>query len=128
MLRDFFYKTDSLIPIVNQFKGVELTDDTYITITMARRLSPDSFVWRLEINNERYYMYAEDYVQILTHVTDEIERVAGAKSGELLPVKEPSSGDESGIGTHSTASGYDHVFLYKIKAPPMRAVKGNVNG
>lgn len=144
MLRDYFNLT-ALQSTLEQFDGIEFTSDSYGAVKLAKSLSPDSFIWKLEINNERYYLYAEDYVPSIKHVYTEIEKVAGAGNGTLVEVKDKIEFDrlapvqaaevyqkpdnyEAEMQRYAAESGYDLVFLYKVNIATMASVKGAISG
>lgn len=93
-------------------------------------LSPDSFLWKIYDGETVYYLYAEDYIPSLEHVTAEIKEFAQETIDlEFVPVKkqvafEDSSPQQvSSIYTppeneydfmeYALPSGYDFVFLLK---------------
>jgi hypothetical protein len=129
MLRDFFIGTPALKEILSDFEGLSFKDIDYVAIKMAKMLSPDSFIWKLEIDRSKYYLYAEDYVDSLQHVLDEIEEVAGKGAGELIRIKNKlKSMTDSDLNDYAAQSGYDNVFLYKVNTASSRTGRGTVNG
>ena len=145
MLRDFFYQTAAFKDVLSQYEGIEIGAEDYLSILLARQLTPDSFIWKIELNNDRYYLYAEDYVQNKTHVINEIENIAGQGAGSLVKVKqaidfdnlEPVKSAEvysqpddyaTELQPYTSDSGYDLVFLYKINHPKLTKVRGSVSG
>lgn len=148
MLRDNFYRNYEVSDVLQQFDGVE--GISYAVIKMSRLLTPDSFIWKIEIGKERYYLYAEEYSQSLTTVRHAIEEVAGAGAGEFMPVRDqkdledtpmyrsprthvPTETFES-IQPYVTSSGFDLVYLYHVTSRPTRTtartvrVRGSVSG
>ncbi|HEX7484116.1 MAG TPA: hypothetical protein VF281_03115 [Candidatus Saccharimonadales bacterium] len=145
MLREFFYRTAAIKDAVSQYDGIDISDNDNVVVIMARQLTPDSFIWKIEINSERYYLYAEDYVQSKAHVIEEIENIAGQNTGSLLKVRQikdfndlspVKSADvytqpenyENDLQPYASDSGYDLVFLYKINQSKSTKVRGSVSG
>lgn len=145
MLREFFYRTAAIKDALSQYEDIEVSDNDNVSVILARQLTPDSFIWKIELNGERYYLYAEDYVQSLAHVIDEIEDIAGQGAGSLIKVKEiiefenlepvksaavynPPENYETDLQPYASDSGYDLVFLYKVNHPKLTKVRGSVSG
>lgn len=149
MLRDNFYRNYEVTDVLNQFVGVE--GISYAVIKMSRMLTPDSFIWKIEIGKERYYLYAEEYSQSLTTVRHAVEEVAGQGSGEFLKVREAKELEDTpmyksprthvpidtfeSIQPYVTSSGFDLVYLYHVTSRPTRTaaartvrVRGSVSG
>lgn len=95
-------------------------------------LSPDSFLWQIFDGDTTYYLYAEDYVPGLKHVTENIQDFYQSKIGlEFIPVKHPVAfedstpnrsamtykppQDEYQFAKFAAQSGYDFVFLLKAR-------------
>ena len=126
MLRNFEYPpaADSLREILGRFK-IELPE--YISLVRYEVITPDSFMWRLQIGDSVYYLYAEDYVPGLDHVksifNQYIEKddwsfvkpIEAIKFQDASPVKgattykEPIDSDN--MMQYAVDSGYDFVFL-----------------
>lgn len=128
MLRDYQYSENwrLLDKAIEAF--IDLPDR--LSLVGFQVLSPDSFLWKIFDGENIYYLYAEDYVPSLDHVTaqiqdfwpDEIEL-------EFLPVKNPKAfedtspnksaviykppKDEYEFAKYAWPSGYDFVFLLK---------------
>ena len=145
MLRDYFYGTKAIMDILLQFEGIDFDHYKDIMTQLAKPLSPDSFIWKLSVNGQRYYLYAEDFLENIQHVYREIEKIAGEGSGELVPVKQQTEFDdlaavksvavykepddyETEMKKYAASSGYDLVFLYKVHPPTNKRIKGTVNG
>lgn len=148
MLRDNFYRNDQVTDILRQFKGVQ--GISYAMIKMSRMLTPDSFIWKIEIGKERYYLYAEEYSQSLTTVRHAIEEVAGMGTGEFVEVADQTKLEDTpmyrsprthvptetfeSIQPYVTSSGFDLVYLYHVTSRPTRTsartvrVRGSVSG
>jgi hypothetical protein len=145
MLRDYFFMAPPFKDVLSRYEDVPAGEDDSLTIVMSRILSPDSFIWKLDINNDRYYLYAEDFIDNLQHVIDEIESIAGKGAGSLVKVKRPTEFNElepvqaaemytkpedydTAIKQYASDSGYDLLFLYKVSREAVTKVKGSVSG
>jgi hypothetical protein len=101
MLRDFV-TTLSPILIGNTFKefDLDLTEQSVIiTLLEFKIVSPDSFLWRFMIDDDVYYLYAEDFVTGLEDVKAKVERLTNrspAPALEFVPVKAPKDFEKSG--------------------------------
>ena len=131
MIRDFVHTLDasSIKQTLTQFK-LRLPETTAgIALLEFKVLTPDSFVWRFLINDNIYYLYAEDFVEGIEEVTNKLQRIY--KGANLMPVeaknrvgfenaspvrtaaiyKRPKNKEET--MKFAVESGYDFVFLYK---------------
>lgn len=147
MLRDNFYRNYEVNEVLQQFDNIQ--GISYAMVKMARMLTPDSFIWKIEIGKERYYLYAEEYSQSLTTVRHAIEEVAGAGTGDFIEVKEQKNLEDTpmyqsprthvptetfeSIQPYVTSSGFDLVYLYHVTSRPTRTarpvrVRGSVSG
>ena len=68
MLRDFEYhpRKNTISEILGRFDSAFSGDNALVRFEV---ITPDSFMWRLLINDGVYYLYAEDYVPSLDHAT-----------------------------------------------------------
>lgn len=131
MIRDFEYspKTSQIVDILQRF-GLDLANENFpFALLRFEVITPDSFMWRLLINNDIYYLYAEDYVSGLDHIksvfksyleSDKWDFVTPDKTiafGSASPVKsaavyqEPEDTEE--MMKYTVDSGHDFVFLIK---------------
>ena len=130
MIRDWNGDTHhDLLDILEKFD----VSDTKLRLIKFEIVSPDSFIWFIAVNNQRYCLYAEDFVQSLEDVLEAIH--ANLPENEphdnyqLVPVKNPEKWTESTPVTqadisippedqaefmrYAATSGYDFVFLAK---------------
>ena len=98
-------------------------------------LSPDSFIWLLSAGEQRYCLYAEDYVASIDDVVQAMKKHGiledEADNFELLQVKDPEEfaasspvvsadtyeppTDAKEFMKYAAPSGYDFAFLGKSK-------------
>ena len=128
MLRDYEYTENwrLLDSALEQF--IELPPR--LSLVGFSSLSPDSFLWKIFDGSTIYYLYAEDYVPSLDHVTFQIRQFTQTEIElDFLPVKQqvafedssPNSvaevykppKDEYEFSKYTFPSGYDFVFLLK---------------
>lgn len=145
MLRDYFLMATPFKEVLSRYENVLASNNDTVTILSSCILTPDSFIWKLEVNNERYYLYAEDFVDSLQHVISRIEDIAGQGAGSLVKVKqqiefndlEPVQAAEmytkpddydTTLKLYASDSGYDSLFLYKVRRATATKVKGSVSG
>ncbi len=110
MLRDFEYTPASeLVDVLGQF-GLNSVGKKYnLALLKFEVITPDSFMWRLLINEGIYYLYAEDYISSLDHVKKVFNAYLESDQWEFI---DPVDTFVETIG-HAVKSGYDHVFLVK---------------
>lgn len=128
MLRDYQYNENwrLLDKAIESF--IDLPDR--LSLIGFQVLSPDSFLWKIFDGKNIYYLYAEDYVPSLDHVTAQIKDFwPNEIKLEFLPVKKQVAFEDSGPNRTSESysppkdeyeftkyawpSGYDFVFLLK---------------
>lgn len=88
MLRDFVYRPDlSLIQeALSRFKlGESRRAD--VTLLKFEALTPDSFMWTIGLKEQRYYIYAEDYIPGLGHVKEVFDNYLQHTDWDLMPAK-----------------------------------------
>lgn len=91
-------------------------------------LSPDSFLWQIYDGTTHYYLYAEDYIPSLEHITQQINdfyhkqldltfleakvplAFEDSTPNKSAAVYQPPD-DEYVFARYSSQSGYDFVFL-----------------
>jgi hypothetical protein len=131
VIRDFEYSptTYQLAYILLCF-GFDLTADKIpFDLLRFEVITPDSFIWKLIIGDNVYYLYAEDYVPGLNYVRGVLDSYVESNKWEFVsptktipfelasPVRQanvyqkPDDADE--IMKYALASGYDFVFLVK---------------
>lgn len=99
MLRDFPYTIDArpLRPVFDQF-GIQAPvnlDD--VALLKFEVISPDSFLWKILIGTNIYYLYAEDYVESLEYVKTTIQSLTSDDSSfEFIKVKKPKNFEKAG--------------------------------
>ncbi len=127
MLRDFVTNPSKnyLVEVLNDF-GV---DQSHLRVLRFEVISPDSFMWRLEMDSAIYYLFAEDYIPGLEYVRGVFNQYLQSSNWSFVrpatqrtfeessPVKTatvytpPNANDEFSI--FATDSGHDLVFLCK---------------
>lgn len=126
MLRSFVYQP-SLDVVLETLGRFDLTLPEYIAMVRFEVISPDSFMWRLLIGNDVYYLYAEDYIPGLDYVRlvfgqyiedDEwsfvkpktiIEFDDSTSVRSAITYQKPEDSDE--MMQYAVNSGHDLVFL-----------------
>ena len=129
MLRDEANGSPALHSVLAQFA---LDEEALIDVLEFRKLSSDSYIWKLRLSDYIYYLYAEDFVESLEQVTDTIRIATEGTPGDLVaaltpmdfatasPVmstsvyEKPSDFDDK-IAHYAVESGYDFVFLFKTE-------------
>ena len=131
MIRDFEYNpTTSQIIDVLQCFGFDLADRQFpLALLRFEVITPDSFMWRLLIGNDIYYLYAEDYVSGLDYIKNVFKAYLESDKWDLMtprktitfesasPVigaityQEPEDSEE--MMKYAVDSGHDFVFLIK---------------
>ena len=111
--------------------NLELPTEKYkILLIEFQVLTPDSFIWRLLIDGNVYYLYAEDFVEGLADIEHKILNYA-VKDAELdfIKARSPEPFNKATAVTHAVvykepqrsaammryavSSGHDFVFLCK---------------
>jgi len=131
MLRDFEYhpKTSQIVDILQRF-GFDLATEKFpFALLGFEVITPDSFMWRLLVNDSIYYIYAEDYVPGLSHIKNIFNSYLESDKWEFInpnktiafesasPVKgatvyqEPEESEE--MMKYVVDSGHDFAFLVK---------------
>ena len=126
MLRDFISApyTNYIYGILNQYKisPNDLNDNTILQYQLVgfKILTPDSFIWELIIDDAVYYLYAEDYVENLSHVKSAIKSYDKTSiSLDFVEVYNPPISKNIQIKNDDKStkyivkSGYDLVFLLR---------------
>lgn len=135
MIRDYFYK--DLHFSEAQFKEIlsyfGLKDISNFKIIKSQDLTPDSFAWKIVVNNDEYVLYAEDYISSVQYTEQRIVEFIDGQNGFFVPwvrlrdstdklslidaqnIQNPP--DNEWINALSVTSGYDSVFLYKLIKP-----------
>lgn len=126
MLRDFAYQPQSVNvrDVLGRF-AVEVPP--HIAILRFEVITPDSFMWRMLIGDNIYYLYAEDYIDSLAHVKSAFTSYLESDQWELIEVKSPVAfedttpvkgasfykkpDDASELMRYAADSGHDFVFL-----------------
>lgn len=109
MLRDFEYNLASeLIDVLGQFGLNVAAEKPKPALLKFEVITPDSFMWRLLINNSIYYMYAEDYIPSLDYVKQVFNAYLKSDKWGFI---NPNNSD--GAADYAVKSGYDYVFLVK---------------
>lgn len=143
MLRDFVYHPDSTLiqQVLDRF-DLTLNKEHGFALIEFQVLSPDSFVWRLLVNNAVYYLYAEDYIEGLEYVKDSIASYAVPNvKFDFVKAKQQESFDDASPVKNATvyeapenpatmmqfavSSGHDFVFLCKSDEAANRALFNN---
>ncbi len=137
MLRDFLHKPSLSVvhETVNRF-DVEIIDG--IDILRFEVISPDSFMWRLQIDDNIYYLYAEDYVPGLGYISSVFSRYIENNEWSFVKPRKAidfedatpvlsarvyeKSDDSDDMMQYTVDSGYDFVFLAKSGEDADRAL------
>ena len=132
MLRDYFSNlpTQEFTKIFVQFDTLIDVGNYEFEVIDSDELSPDSFFWKVRVNNELYYMYAEDYVPGLKYISDIINSQVGNDNWEFVKTRETKTADSATPVQHASVynmdedsdemmayaaqSGFDFVFLVKL--------------
>jgi hypothetical protein len=136
MLRSFEYSPASK-QILEVLRRFNIVVPEHIALVRFEVISPDSFMWRLLIDEAVYYLYAEDYVPGLKHVKtvfnqyldDDkwsfIEPKTFIEFEEATPVKGASTykkaDDADEMMQYAVESGHDFVFLVRSNDDPENA-------
>ena len=75
MLRDFMYSSNfhQICYILGQFDIPKpIKDNNVLTLLEFKVITPDSFLWRILIDNVVYYLYAEDFITSLDDIENKI--------------------------------------------------------
>lgn len=94
MLRSFEYhpKRESLVEVLQQF---QIEVPKLIPILRFEVITPDSFMWRLQLEASIYYLYAEDFVPSLAHIKSIFDKYLESKKWELIKAKKPKQFEDS---------------------------------
>ena len=128
MLRDIVYVYPSLLLETLERFDIEVPKDRgYIALLRFEVITPDSFMWRISIKNKIYYLYAEDYIRVLTDVQRIFSQYAEDTECQLIKAKRPLDFKSSDpvkdayiyippnnvddLMTYAVDSGHDFVFL-----------------
>jgi hypothetical protein len=130
MLRDFAYDPNPtfLEETLARF-GIKAKHP--IAILRFEVITPDSFMWRLLLDNAIYYLYAEDHISGLPYVKEVFNVYLQTNDWELVQIRRPSNWEKASPVTATSAytkpddskelmqyaaeSGHDFVFLCKSK-------------
>ncbi|MCW1908799.1 MAG: hypothetical protein KIH63_005670 [Candidatus Saccharibacteria bacterium] len=133
MLRSYAYssKHDELAQVIEQF-AIKMPNN--IAIERFESLTPDSFLWKLSLDDVVYYLYAEDYVPGLAYIKKTFAELIPSSDWQLIKAKraktfETSSpvarasvykkaDDADDMMPYTIPSGHDFVFLAKTKEKP----------
>ena len=130
MLRDEAAGSPALHDVLEQF---QLDEDVVLdSVLEFRKLGTEQFLWKLQMSDYIYYVYAEDFVESLEQVTDTLQVATDGTPGELVPAvapldfesaspvmsasvyEKPTDFDDK-IAHYAGESGYDFVFLYRTE-------------
>jgi len=89
-LRDFVFLHDPLLvrTAVARFEVPPILEEHDIALLRFEMITPDSFMWRLALDNGVYYLYAEDYIPSLRYVQDIFSRYTESTSWEFVPPRQ----------------------------------------
>lgn len=119
MLRDFQYRpTLGLVKeAIGKFR--EPGDDR-LSIVRFEVITPDSFMWRIATRTAVYYLYAEDYVPGLEHVTGIIDTYLKGAPWRFIPARESISFEDSTpvrtANTYKKPGNTEEMMLYAVDA------------
>jgi hypothetical protein len=133
MLRSYAYSTkqEEIAQVLEQFA---IKMPKHIAIERFEALSPDSFLWKLKLDDVVFYLYAEDYVPGLAYIKKTFAEQIPSSDWQLIKAKraktfEASSpvarantykkaADADDMMAYAVPSGYDFVFLAKSSEDP----------
>lgn len=133
MLRDFIYSPNSnqMCYILGQFDIPEpIKNINIFTLLEFKVITPDSFLWRILIEDTVYYLYTEDFITSLDDIENKIYNNSKEKKySEFIKAKKPIKFKNTSpviasqkykkpkkvneIMKYAATSGYDFVFLAK---------------
>ncbi|MBC7546464.1 hypothetical protein H7171_01830 [Candidatus Saccharibacteria bacterium] len=131
MIRNFVYDPNvSYVAEVLTAFGFDAAHKQYsLALLRFEVITPDSFMWRLLVNNAIYYLYAEDYVSGLAKIKNVFNSYLETTKWELVspvkiikfeeasPVKSAVTyakpNDHASMMQYAADSGHDFVFLAK---------------
>ena len=128
MLRDYQYTENWRL--LDQAIEMFIELPSRLSLVGFTVLSPDSFIWKIFDGDTMYYLYAEDYVPNLDHVSAQVQDFWPEKMTlEFVPVKRQIAFEDSTPNMaanvykppqreyefmqYAGQSGYDFVFLLK---------------
>ena len=139
MLREFKYDPSKshLIDVLSRFNLDFDSEKSRIDVLKFETLSPDSFMWKLLIENVIYYLYAEDYISSLDYVKNQINDYSGRDDWDFVIPRQVTAFESASpvqgavvyqkperahrfVG-HAVDSGHDFVFLAKTLEDPLEA-------
>jgi hypothetical protein len=120
MIRDFEYSpsTYQLAYILLCF-GFDLTAEKIpFDLLRFEVITPDSFIWKLLINNNVYYLYAEDCVPGLNYIRSVFDSYIESNKWDFVsPIRQATAckkyDDSDEMIKYAVDSGFDLVFLAK---------------
>jgi hypothetical protein len=136
MVRDFQYNPSpsQIIDVLIRFDFVFEPEKSPLDVLRFEVMSPDSFMWKLLLGNNVYYLYAEDYIPGIDHVKAVFDEHGGYEKWEFItprsklvfersdPVQHAAiyqkPEDAADIMHYAVDSGYDFVFLVKSSEDP----------
>lgn len=117
MLRSFAYSPDKkhILEILSRFE-IELPE--HIALVRFEVITPDSFMWRMLIGSNVYYLYAEDYVPGLKHIKVIFNRYLEKDDWSFVNPKTiiefENSTPVKGASTYKKAEDADEMMKYAI--------------
>lgn len=137
MLRDYMYTFSSrlIMQALHEFAIDSGMESLRVTLLQYATLSPDSFIWKLSLENHVYYLFAKDYAESLDSVQTDIRAFAGDNEVGLkfMKAKDPKAfedsspnqyakvyqppDDEYTFHDYAARSGVDFVFLCRSDEP-----------
>lgn len=120
MLRDYYYDngTPELHKVLSRFDFDFALVSDRVAVLDFQGISPDSFAWTLSINDQVYYMYAEDYVPDVEHIKGAFNDYVGSDKWNFITPKKAltfeSSSPVLGASIYQKTEGSDELMKYAI--------------
>ena len=114
MIRDFIYNPNDLeLQKVLKSFGIKIENKEHpFAILRLESLTADLFMFRLLVNKNIYYMYAEDYIPNLEYVKELFYKYLQTTKWNFIKPKNPSN--SKNIYNYAVKSGYDLFFLLNL--------------
>ncbi len=117
MLREFVYTPDKKY-IFDALRRFDIELPEHIALVRFEVITPDSFMWRILIGGDVYYLYAEDYVPGLKYIQVVFDRYLQKDDWSLVKPKLMISFENStpvnGASTYNKAEDADEMMEYAI--------------
>lgn len=117
MLRSFEYNPDKnlILEALGRF-NIELSEN--IALVRFEVITPDSFMWRILIEDGVYYLYAEDYVPGIAHIKAVFNQYLDSSSWSFIESRTAIEFEDAapvkGASTYKKGGGADEMMQYAI--------------